>query len=68
MDNTTKNKCQFYYFVKLSCVSFSRTMNINLKSIINVSQVVVKKMIDNKTQGAIVNVSSQASKVIFVLI
>ncbi|XP_050671361.1 L-xylulose reductase-like [Leptidea sinapis] len=36
--------------------------NINVKSLINISQVVAKNMIANKIRGAIVNVSSQASK------
>ncbi|XP_013169019.1 PREDICTED: L-xylulose reductase-like [Papilio xuthus] len=49
-------------FLECTPEAFDTTMNINLKSIINVSQVVAKKMIENKTQGAIVNVSSQASK------
>ncbi|VVD05648.1 unnamed protein product [Leptidea sinapis] len=36
--------------------------NINVKSLINISQVVANNMIANKIRGAIVNVSSQASK------
>lgn len=38
-------------------------MNVNVKSVLNVSQVVAKKMIDAKSGGSIVNISSQASKV-----
>ncbi|XP_050346481.1 L-xylulose reductase-like [Nymphalis io] len=41
---------------------FDRLFNINVKSVINISQIVCKNMIENKTAGAIVNVSSQASK------
>lgn len=41
-----------------------RLMNVNVKAMLNVSQVVAKKMIDAKKGGAIVNISSQASKVI----
>ncbi|XP_068631792.1 L-xylulose reductase-like [Battus philenor] len=49
-------------FLECTPEAFDSTMNINLKSVINISQVVARKMIENKTQGAIVNVSSQASK------
>lgn len=38
-------------------------MSVNVKSILNISQVVAKKMVDNKIKGSIVNISSQASKV-----
>ncbi|XP_011505480.1 PREDICTED: L-xylulose reductase-like [Ceratosolen solmsi marchali] len=37
------------------------TFDVNIKSIINVSQVVVENMIERKVAGSIVNVSSQAS-------
>ncbi|XP_022115542.2 L-xylulose reductase [Pieris rapae] len=42
--------------------AFDLMSNVNVKSIINISQIVAKKMIENKTKGAIVNISSQASK------
>lgn len=37
--------------------------DINVKAVLNISQIIAKKMIENKTPGAIVNISSQASKV-----
>lgn len=37
--------------------------DVNVKAVLNISQIVAKKMIENKTPGAIVNISSQASKV-----
>lgn len=40
-----------------------RTFDVNVKSVLNISQVVARQMIDNKIHGAIVNISSQASKV-----
>ena len=40
-----------------------RQFSINVKAIINVSQVVSKKMIEQKKPGVIVSLSSQASKV-----
>ncbi|CAH2037575.1 unnamed protein product, partial [Iphiclides podalirius] len=49
-------------FLECTPEVFESTMNVNLKSIINISQVVAKKMIENKTKGSIVNISSQASK------
>lgn len=42
---------------------FFRIININLKSVIGISQAVVKNMIKNNIKGSIVNISSQASKV-----
>ena len=38
-------------------------MDVNVKAILNVSQVVAKKMIAKKIKGSIVNISSQTSKV-----
>ncbi|KAL0841204.1 hypothetical protein ABMA28_014943 [Loxostege sticticalis] len=49
-------------FLKCSPVDFDRTFNVNVKAVLNISQVVARKMIENKTHGAIVNISSQASK------
>lgn len=43
---------------------FFRMFNINVKAVLNISQVVARKMVENKTHGAIVNISSQASKVL----
>lgn len=42
---------------------FNRVMAINIKSMINVSKVVVRNLIERKVPGSIVNVSSQASMV-----
>ncbi len=39
--------------------SLSRTFAINVKAVFNVSQIVVKSMIENKIAGSIVNISSQ---------
>jgi ribosomal protein S17E len=36
-----------------------RSFNINVKAIMNLSQVVAKSMIENKIAGSIVNLSSQ---------
>lgn len=41
-------------------------MAVNVKSILNISQIVAKKMVDNNIKGSIVNISSQASKVSFI--
>lgn len=40
---------------------FDATFHVNVKSIVAVSQVVAKDMIDRKVAGSIVNLSSQAS-------
>lgn len=40
--------------------------DVNVKAVLNISQVVARKMIENKTAGAIVNISSQASKVLII--
>jgi NAD(P)-dependent dehydrogenase (short-subunit alcohol dehydrogenase family) len=42
--------------------NFDKLMNVNVKAIINVSQVVAQKMMDNNRGGSIVNVSSIASR------
>ncbi|GBP62868.1 hypothetical protein EVAR_44724_1, partial [Eumeta japonica] len=49
-------------FLMATPENFDKLMNINVKSVLNVSQVIAKKMVDAKSGGAIVNVSSQASK------
>ncbi|CAG4979963.1 unnamed protein product [Colias eurytheme] len=49
-------------FLECTPDAFDKMTSINVKSIINISQVVAKKMISSKTKGAIVNISSQASK------
>ncbi len=42
-------------------VNICRLFNANVKQVINVSQIFAKKMIEEKIQGAIVNVSSQVT-------
>ncbi|KAG6442344.1 hypothetical protein O3G_MSEX002331 [Manduca sexta] len=49
-------------FLECSAAEFDKTFDVNVKAVLNISQIVAKKMIDNKTHGAIVNISSQASK------
>ena len=41
---------------------YCRLFNANVKQVINVTQVVVGKMVAEKQPGAVVNVSSQASQ------
>ncbi|XP_047516401.1 L-xylulose reductase-like [Pieris napi] len=41
---------------------FDQTMQVNVRAIVNISQIVARKMIDNKIYGSIVNISSQGSK------
>ncbi|CAH0719383.1 unnamed protein product, partial [Brenthis ino] len=50
-------------FLECSPEIFAMTMDVNVKAILNVSQVIAKKMIANKIKGAIVNISSQTSMV-----
>lgn len=45
-----------------------RSVSVNVKAILNVSQVLAKKMIENNIKGSIVNISSQASKVFFFIL
>jgi len=49
-------------FMSITPENFDKVININLKQIVNVSQVVVQGMIDTKQGGSIVNISSLASK------
>lgn len=48
-------------FREATSEDFDVTFDVNVKSILNVSQVVVENMIERKVSGSIVNVSSQAS-------
>ncbi|KAG7211972.1 hypothetical protein KM043_011173 [Ampulex compressa] len=48
-------------FLDLTPDDFDLTFSVNVKSIISVSQVVAKNMIERKVGGSIVNISSQAS-------
>ncbi|KPJ08153.1 L-xylulose reductase [Papilio machaon] len=49
-------------FLECKPTTFDASISINTKAILNISQVVAKKMIDNKIKGSIVSISSQASK------
>lgn len=49
-------------FLQASPDSFDKLFNVNVKSILNISQVVAQDMIDRKSGGVIVQVSSQASQ------
>lgn len=49
-------------FLECKKESLNETLDVNINAVINVSQVVAKKMIENKRKGSIVNISSQASK------
>jgi len=51
----------FEKFVDAKPEEFDEIMNVNVKALINVSQVVAKKMIERGTGGSIVNLSTQAS-------
>ncbi len=50
-------------FIETTSDALDRTMAVNLRAALIVSQVVVRGMIDDKRGGAIVNISSQASMV-----
>lgn len=50
-------------FLEVDPASFDHVMNVNVKAVINVSQEVAKKMIENKLEGSIVNVSSIMGKI-----
>ncbi|XP_013199789.1 L-xylulose reductase [Amyelois transitella] len=49
-------------FLECTKELFDDTFAINTRAVVNVSQIVAKKMIQNGIKGSIVNVSSQASK------
>ncbi len=49
-------------FLDVTPEAFDCVFGVNLKAVINVSQVVAKRLIQRGSGGAIVNVSSQASK------
>ncbi|KAM3964545.1 L-xylulose reductase-like [Aphomia sociella] len=48
-------------FLECTRSSFDILFDVNVKAVLNISQVVARKMVENKTHGAIVNISSQAS-------
>ncbi|KAG6442345.1 L-xylulose reductase [Manduca sexta] len=49
-------------FLECDRASFRETISVNVEAILNVSQIVARKMIANNIKGSIVNISSQASK------
>lgn len=49
-------------FLDCSLSDFDKTFDVNVKAVLNISQIVARKMVENKTHGTIVNISSQASK------
>ena len=49
------------HFLEVTEDAFDTTINVNLKSVLFLSQIIAKKMIKNGKGGSIVNVSSQAS-------
>ncbi len=48
-------------FLETSIEAFDRTLAVNLRSVFVISQIIARGMIERKTGGAIVNISSQAS-------
>ncbi|CAO2646432.1 L-xylulose reductase [Lemmus lemmus] len=49
-------------FLEVTKEAFDRSFNVNLRAVLQVSQIVAKSMIAQGVPGAIVNVSSQASQ------
>lgn len=49
-------------FVDATLEQFDLTFDVNVKAVLNVSQIVAKNMIERKSGGGIVNVSSQAGQ------
>ncbi|XP_053607277.1 D-erythrulose reductase-like [Plodia interpunctella] len=49
-------------FLECTKEYFDETIAVNVRAVVNVSQIVAKKMIQNGIKGSIVNISSQASK------
>lgn len=52
-------------FLETTVKNFDETMNVNVRAMMIVSQVVAKNMIERKSGGAIVNISSIANEVAF---
>ncbi|XP_020286255.1 L-xylulose reductase [Pseudomyrmex gracilis] len=50
-------------FLDATSDEFDLIFDVNVKAILNVSQIVAKNMIERKTRGSIVNISSQAGQV-----
>ena len=51
------------FFLNLSVKEFDDLLNVNLKSVFQLSQIFSKKMIKNKIKGNIINISSQLGHV-----
>jgi len=49
-------------FLDATPESFDLTFDVNVKAVLNVSQVVARSMIERKSGGSIVNISSQAGQ------
>ncbi|XP_026495881.1 D-erythrulose reductase-like [Vanessa tameamea] len=49
-------------FLTCSSADYNKIFDVNVKAVLNVSQVIARKMVENKIAGTIVNISSQASK------
>jgi len=49
-------------FLECKPADFDKTFDVNVKAVLNISQVVARKMVESNTHGTIVNISSQASK------
>jgi len=49
-------------FLDVTPEEFDLTINVNVKAVLNVSQIVAKNMIERKSSGSIVNISSQAGQ------
>uniref|UniRef100_A0A8C3GF85 Dicarbonyl and L-xylulose reductase n=1 Tax=Cairina moschata TaxID=8855 RepID=A0A8C3GF85_CAIMO len=49
-------------FLEVTREAFDRCLDVNLRAVLHVSQIVARQMITQGTPGAIVNVSSQASQ------
>ncbi|XP_046389464.1 L-xylulose reductase [Ischnura elegans] len=49
-------------FLSIEPKNIDRSFDVNVKAVINVSQIIAKGMISRKTGGSIVNISSQASQ------
>ncbi|XP_012511848.1 PREDICTED: carbonyl reductase [NADPH] 2 [Propithecus coquereli] len=52
-------------FLEVTKEAFDRSFNVNLRSVLQVSQIVVRGMINRRAPGSIVNVSSIAAHVTF---
>jgi L-xylulose reductase len=52
-------------FLETTVKNFNQTMNINVRAMMVVSQVVAQNMVDRKSGGSIVNISSDANLVAF---